>query len=96
MASMNTNMNSNNYSLYRTGTPESIGVEMLRLGVNGIDPTPLCVLALFSNRENWRHTRLDDGSHRWTWVGPNIPPWEVAERVFAAQFDELGRSKVAA
>jgi hypothetical protein len=78
-------MKEENYSLYTDGHPGAIALEIFRLAQMDLQPSVLSLVAMFSNQRNWKHARLDDGSHKWVWVGPTIPPWELPEQVFKAQ-----------
>jgi hypothetical protein len=62
--------------------------DLLAIGVAGMKFDPMRVLAMFGSRDNW--TQVHEGGRCWwAWTGPNVPPYELVQRVMReAQSDE--------
>lgn len=62
-------------------------VDLVLHAVNGTDPTPIEVVALFAERDNWVQVR-DAGRCWWAWAGPNVPPYELPQRVIERERED--------
>lgn len=53
--------------------------DILDIAVNGLPIDPLRLLATFADERNWRQVHADQRCY-WSWIGPMITPYEIAQR----------------
>jgi aspartate-semialdehyde dehydrogenase len=53
----------------------------MRIALSGEPFDSLRIIATFAKRENWTQVYQDQRCW-WSWVGPVVPPYELAENLF--------------
>jgi hypothetical protein len=58
--------------------------DLLHVALRGERLDPIRVAATFAKRENWTQLYQDQRCW-WSWVGPVVPPFELAQNMFRQQ-----------